>query len=949
MAEVDELSNTVDILGICETWARKTDRELGKLTDVHASTEPAHRQCRGYGGVAAILNPCIKYSQIFEITTKRIQSVGIQVGDVAILTAYVSPGASRLEFTDFLNKCRMLRTGKTLIMGDFNCRHKSWDTKTNSRGVALAKWAAKFNWTVSAPHTCTFHSTQGGSTIDIVLHRGVTLTAISTNREKVYNSDHYPVTFTVETKQTPKRTTTVIPRHQRSNPSTIAHAKQYYAQHLPKQISSIEHAEDIKALKSAYTDTTKTLLKPWLVQRTENPRKFRPGWSQTLDRLSRDRKKLYRKMIASESPEHRNKYAALDHMIKATVKRNKVEREARMQRKLAETKPGAVTRTVALILRCIGKPVAGDGLATRPQLVPAQFTEHVLTEQGGGWYPEMENFRTDNQFRKDLEAAIRMAPKQKATGPDGLFVEAFRAHTELCAKLLTTLWDKCGQLKTMLPAWSEGELIPIHKRGDENDPANYRPITLLSHARKAIESAVVRAINRSYKFHPSQLGFQALTGTETALIRHAANAAKMPFTAVLDLRKAYDLAPRQYVWELAHKNLPQVCAKMISGLLQPIKVWTRGDDSNATATVTSGVPQGSPLSPTLFNLLMDTLASKLDASMTQWMENAARKELWEVTMFADDVKLQASSKQALQALLDGATKWAAQTGMAWNVAKCKVLAPPWDENHHFTLTKQTVPNCKEVTYLGISVNVLGLGTSASIEKVKAARMRVRLLRSSGIHAGKVPGRTMLDICNAFIFSTATYNLHLVQHSHTLQMEWNRLEKDVIKVCFGCYDPHYHNRLKRIAGLPSLSERQEIALTAAHKRVGSRAASRNWDKRAKHDVDLLITVRQGLRSVEQLTLAEIRRRWAAEEQHIRRGRLPKSIDRRPPPALELRNLQTRRACLYWYCKANSEIHNPNNLTQSRDATEINTLLQQPDLTVEERKKLSHLFKQMNTNK
>ncbi len=61
-------------------------------------------------------------------------------------------------------------------------------------------------------------------------------------------------------------------------------------------------------------------------------------------------------------------------------------------------------------------------------------------------------------------------------------------------------------------------------------------------------------------------------------------------------------------------------------------------------TVDRGVAQGSPLSPTLYNMFMDTFAELLDTTPAR-----APKEPWK--MFADDVKLSTVNEKGLQRLL----------------------------------------------------------------------------------------------------------------------------------------------------------------------------------------------------------------------------------------------------------------------------------------------------------
>ena len=66
-------------------------------------------------------------------------------------------------------------------------------------------------------------------------------------------------------------------------------------------------------------------------------------------------------------------------------------------------------------------------------------------------------------------------------------------------------------------------IIPVHKKGDINNCANYRPISLLSSLCKPLEIHISRHMNihfaRHNLFHTNQSGFRSQHSCQTALIR----------------------------------------------------------------------------------------------------------------------------------------------------------------------------------------------------------------------------------------------------------------------------------------------------------------------------------------------------------------------------------------------------------------------------------------------
>lgn len=80
----------------------------------------------------------------------------------------------------------------------------------------------------------------------------------------------------------------------------------------------------------------------------------------------------------------------------------------------------------------------------------------------------------------------------------------------------------------------------------------------------------------------------------------------------MDLKGAYDTVPRDKLMEVVGGKLEQPLHGMISLTLQPLQIVTKGDKTKTRKEMTREVPQGSPLSPTLFNLYMGTLWRSLE-------------------------------------------------------------------------------------------------------------------------------------------------------------------------------------------------------------------------------------------------------------------------------------------------------------------------------------------------
>jgi hypothetical protein len=78
-----------------------------------------------------------------------------------------------------------------------------------------------------------------------------------------------------------------------------------------------------------------------------------------------------------------------------------------------------------------------------------------------------------------------------------------------------------------------------------------------------------------------------------------------------------------------------------------------------------GLPQGSPPSPAIFNLFLDSLVVELN--------RLNRSEIPLCLLYANDGALLAPDFATAKILLRIAERWATEHGMIYNVAKCGVL------------------------------------------------------------------------------------------------------------------------------------------------------------------------------------------------------------------------------------------------------------------------------------
>ena len=138
------------------------------------------------------------------------------------------------------------------------------------------------------------------------------------------------------------------------------------------------------------------------------------------------------------------------------------------------------------------------------------------------------------------------------------------------------------------------------------------PIFLLSSHRKVIERTLKKDTQAHYVSNVMQMGFQAKLGTEMAIAQTVqAMMGGQKWTAVLDLKSAYNTVRRDLLFERCAKVLPDHITAVISHTLQTLTVTPVGYDTKNEAKIDRRVTQGGPASPTLFNIFIDAVANEL--------------------------------------------------------------------------------------------------------------------------------------------------------------------------------------------------------------------------------------------------------------------------------------------------------------------------------------------------
>jgi len=805
----------LDILALQETkLAPSYSFPTGRQYEAASITRSRH-------GLAISIAPDIKYSRLFDIHQDGGQALAIRIEDLTIINIYVRPSKSKKQLYTFLDTINKEVKGRAVIIGDWNARHPSWDASRNNLGTQLFKWINQKEWNIYAPDTPThYHILKNGessaTTIDFAITRMGRLDFIQA-KDGPWDgaSDHKPIVARVHCQRNRMIRKRRIPIRRRSKEELI----QIFTETIPSKAQEITAlimaATNQQELDQAYWKLVQIIINPFKPRGKIPSLRARYFWSNELERMSKRRSRFYNRYTVTRDLRDYARYRQYNRRLRRKSQKARTKSYNQYRREFEEAPPTEASKRISGLVKKKRKNIEEATPRTTAGLERRKFTHFVSLK----FPPRVQDTPVPPQkfiLTKRMENLISMAalvaPRGKAAGIDETFGEIFRIIPEVTTPILIALWRKCGELAIIPTLWKKFHLVALYKKGDTTDPSNYRPIALISHMRKIIEKALDLELKSCTRFHRFQCGFRARKSTESATLRFlAAKQMGHHYTAVLDLRGAYPSVPRAQLMEVLRSRLPDQICDEISLFMGDDAISTIGDPESLEATVRMGVPEGSPLSPSIFNIYIDVLANRLDKTPQKYSNLPA-------TLYADDVVLFAKTAAGLQILLDICTKWAADYGMHWATTKGKscVVIPPTSRTT-FTLAGNNVERQRTTRYLGIIVNFRGIQSADTPKRIAAARAKYSLIAATKI-LDRIHVRRQINIYNTFIRPVFDFGIHLAPWRHEYEADSRAVDNMVFKHPHRGAGKRAWVRFRNVLGIPSLETRRRILASKLYERL-----------------------------------------------------------------------------------------------------------------------------------
>lgn len=285
---------------------------------------------------------------------------------------------------------------------------------------------------------------------------------------------------------------------------------------------------------------------------------------------------------------------------------------------------------------------------------------------------------------EELTASMRQLKTGKAPGLDGIPVEFYSSFWNCLMEDFAQMASEVRTSESLTPSQRTGVIRLLYKRGDRENLANWRPISLLNTDYKIMSRALANRLKDILPgiIHPNQTccilkrTISDNCATVRDILQHC-QTTKTPAAIIsLDQEKAFDRVDWQYLYTVLERF------GFGPSFIGWIKILYNDIGSNvivnnwltARIPIGRGVRQGCPLSPMLYVLTLEPLAAAIRANASiEGIYIPETQHSIKMSIYADDTTCFVSNTEGFTALDEELQLYGSASGARLNRTKSKGL------------------------------------------------------------------------------------------------------------------------------------------------------------------------------------------------------------------------------------------------------------------------------------
>lgn len=554
----------------------------------------------------------------------------------------------------------------------------------------------------------------------------------------------------------------------------------------------------------------------------------KPWMTNTIRKNMRQRDRLYHKAKSSKSMTHWQNYKNKRNEVVNLVRLAKLGYMKKLQSSLSDPNlsPKSWYRLVNDITKLKNKhnpppPLCKDNQINihpfdKAQTLNNHFADisKIENEPPLPDEPSPPNFnlRSIQVTNQDVKDQLYKLNTAKPAGPDDIMPKFIKLISNSITEPLTSLFNRSLDLGQVPTQWKMANISAIFKgKGDDQDPANYRPISITSCLGKILEKIIFKYLYNYLQANEIltkfQSGFRPKDSTVNQLLEiyhikleNMDKGKELKFI-FCDVSKAFDKVWHSgLLFKLKKYGLCDKIFRWFSSYLIDRKQRVINEGFQSTWMDTSaGVPQGSVLGPYLFLLYINDIVDNINSN---------------IRLFADDTSLftvieNADSIPILNEDIYNIAKWSHEWCIILNPTKTSTMTFTRKRNSNIPNVKMNDTELKDEkyhTHLGLTFS-----SDASWDEhiriiYKKAAYRLNILRMLKYDLDR---KSLIRFYISYIRPTLEYGDIIwdnISQQSALLLE--SIQLDACRIITGLRKGTSHDTLYKELGFCPLSERRK---------------------------------------------------------------------------------------------------------------------------------------------
>ena len=627
----------LDLIFIQEPYANQERR----ISDIPPRYTTYHLLNENHAyGAAIIYKSRLKITPLPKLTTNEIAAIEVSCGTTKIkcFSAYCRPTEENPNsFLSTILQAQEFHADNSLLCMDSNSHNTLWNSERNDlKGTNLEDLFLTNELNVcNIPKSNLDFVPTATSFIDITVAGDSLVNKLENWRylNTPSLSDHHYIYFSVNLHPSYKKSTRLTLPKPDAIDVQLGNTLLKDRLQPPITLNTEDEIEQaIANLTSSLSTAIKDAAKP--KEHTQLHRKM-PWWNKDLYRIRQELRKALKLAETTNDPLDLENAASLKTQYQREIRKAKafswkkfcteeintdpfkaIKKLNHPKRQLCipelRTADGRTTTSDSEILNLLAEtffPKLNDQATQRCQ--PTEESVPVIT--GSPAAPQLPPLTND-----ELSYAISSLKKNKAPGHDGITAEHIHLFRSSIEKHLYNIIESCLRLAYFPTAWKVADvlIIPKANKSDYSAPSSYRPISLLPTMSKILEKVILRRMlhysSQQNWLNTNQHGFRSDHSTVTAInalkkqIDRGFRAKAYTVCIFLDIKGAFDNAQHDTILtNLREKGCPFYILQIIRSFLSSRSANLQINDSKTNISIEKGCPQGSTLSPLLWNIVVD--------------------------------------------------------------------------------------------------------------------------------------------------------------------------------------------------------------------------------------------------------------------------------------------------------------------------------------------------------